>query len=250
MGLKNFIEKIKDSLKPIPFDASVFNDPLADKTAWHPQARGGANFKTRTLKEISSSELHYKGSTGGLLFALVFTIMPLIVILIFIFSGFFSSDQEFSFAFLFVFIFPIVGFYLLYMHFRPIVLDKRLGYFYKSFKKPVNSLQRTSTKNHIKLTSIAALQIIPEHIRSKNSSYTSYELNFVFENGERYNIIDHAKYEAIEKEAITISEFLGVPLWDASTMKTYLPMNNKNSMDTDAPYDSAGYDSTRRYRDM
>lgn len=248
--LRSFFERITKNMKPKPLDVSAFDDPLANKTAWHPQASGGANFKTRTLKEVSSSELHYKGSTAGLLFALVFTLMPTIFVIFFFSGGFFETEGETKYFFLFILIFPAVGFYLLYTHFRPIVLDKRLGYFYKSFKKPVNSLQRTNTKNHIKLDTIGALQIIPEYVRSKNSSYTSYELNFVFEDGDRYNVVDHAKYEAIQKEAIIISEFLGVPLWDASTMKSYHPMYKKNTMDTDAPYDSAGYDSTRRYRDM
>ncbi|WP_299208479.1 hypothetical protein [uncultured Dokdonia sp.] len=245
MGLQGFIEKIKERLQPELFDASVFNDPLADKTAWHPQARGGANFKTRTLKKVSSSELHYKGSTAGLLFALVFTVFPIIFIVIFFSSGFFSTEGDFKYAFLFVFIFPFIGFYLLYLHIRPVVLDKRSGYFYKSFKKPVNSLQRLTTKKHIKLDTIAALQIIPEYVRSKNSSYTSYELNFVFEDGQRYNLIDHANYKAIKEDATVISEFLGVPYWDATNLQTYVPNNRKKYVDTDAPYDS-----TKRYRDM
>jgi len=171
--------------------------------------------------------------------------MPSIFVIFFFSGGFFETEGETKYFFLFILIFPAVGFYLMYIHLRPVIFDKRLGYFYKSFKKPANSLQRTNTKNHIKLDTIAALQIIPEYIRSKNSSYTSYELNFVFENGDRYNVIDHAKYEAIQKEAIVISEFLGVPLWDASNLQTYQPNNRKKNIDTDAPYDS-----TRRFRDM
>ncbi|WP_299682561.1 hypothetical protein [uncultured Dokdonia sp.] len=237
-------------MKPAPFDASAFQDPLADKTAWHPQARGGANFKTRKLKEISSSELHYKGSVGGLLFALVFTIMPSIFVVFFFSGGFFETEGETKYFFLFILVFPAVGFYLMYIHLRPVIFDKRIGYFYKSFKKPVNSFQRTNKKNQIELDTIAALQIISEYIRSKNSSYTSYELNFVFEDGERYNVIDHAKYESIQKEAVIIAEFLGVPLWDATNLQTYHPTHRKKSIDTDTPYDSAGYDSTKRYRDM
>lgn len=245
-GIKKFFG-IKE--KPI-LNPAIFNHPLAEKTSWKPKASGGANFKTRTLKEVSSSELHYKGSIGGLFFALAFTIVPIIGIVIFLASGFFSKDEGFTYAFLFIFIFPAVGIYLLYIHLRPIVLDKRLGYFYKSFKKPVNSLHSKNTKNHFKLDTIAALQIISEYVRSKNSSYTSYELNFVFEDGLRYNIVDHANYKSIQKEAIIIAEFIGVPVWDAINSQTYQPTHKKKNMDTNTPYDSAGYDSTKRYRDM
>lgn len=245
MGLRSFIEKIKKGLQPEPFDPSAFDDALAQKTAWHPQASGGSNFKTRTLKKVSSSELQYKGSTGGLLFALAFTLMPTLFIAIFFSTGFFDVEEGFKYAFLFIFIFPVAGLYLLYIHLRPIVLDKRSGYFYKSFKKPVNSLHRTNTKNHIKLDTIGALQIVQEYVRTKNSSFTSYELNFVFEDGTRYNVIDHAKYETIQEDAKTISEFLGVPFWDATNLQTYHPTNRKRNMDTDTPYDSVG-----KFRDM
>jgi len=94
MGLKSFIEKITKGITPEPIDTSVFNDPLADKTSWTPQARGGASFKTRTLKKVSSSELKYKGSTGGLLFALIFTIMPIIIIVGAFSSGFLGTNDD------------------------------------------------------------------------------------------------------------------------------------------------------------
>lgn len=246
MGLKSFIEKITKGITPEPFDTSIFNDPLADKTPWTPQARGGASFKTRSLKKVSSSELHYKGSTGGLLFALIFAIMPLIIIIGFFGSGFFEVNGESKFVLIFFLIFPVVGFYLLYRHFQPIVLDKRSGYFYKGFKKPVNSLQRTTKKNQIKLKTVAALQIISEYVKTDKSSYTSYELNFVFEDGSRYNVIDHAKYEAVREDAVVISEFLGVPFWDGVSRESYIPKNKKSMIDTDAPYDS----TKRRFRDM
>ncbi len=246
MGFKSFIEKLTKGATPVPVDTSIFNDPLADKTPWTPQARGGASFKTRTLKKISSSELHYKGSTGGLVFALIFTIMPLIIIVGVFSSGFFGINNDIKFFMIFFLIFPAVGFYLLYKHLQPVVLDKRSGYFYKSFKKPVNSLQRSTKKNQIKLKTIAALQVISEYVKTDKSSYTSYELNFVFEDGSRYNVVDHAKYEAIREDAIVISEFLGVPYWDAVSQENYIPKNNKSMVDTDAPYDS----TKRRFRDM
>ena len=172
--------------------------------------------------------------------------MPLVFIIGFFSSGFFEVIGDFKFAFIFFLIFPAVGFYLLYLHLRPMVLDKRIGYFYKSFKKPMNSLQRSNKKNHIQLKKIAALQIISEYVRTDKSSYTSYELNFVFEDGSRYNVIDHAKYEAVREDAAIISEFLGVPYWDAVNGQTYTPKNKKSIVDTDAPYDS----TRRRYRDM
>ncbi len=235
---KFFGIKEKPTLNP-----AIFNHPLAEKTAWHPKARGGSNFKTRILKEVSSSELHYKGSSWSLFFSLVFIIMPIIFIVVFLGSDVFGSDNGFKYSSFLFLLFPAVGCYLLFTHLRPIVFDKRIGYFYKSFKKPVNSLHHTKNKNHIKLDTIEALQIIPEYVRTKNSSYTSYELNFVFEDGLRYNVVDHANYETIRKDAKTISDFLGVPYWDAVRLYAYTPVNERQ--DLDKPYSSTG-----RFRDM
>ncbi|KFE29417.1 hypothetical protein DN31_3870 [Vibrio mimicus] len=47
------------------------------------------------------------------------------------------------------------------------------------------------------------------------SSYTSYELNLVFKDGERINIMDHGKGKDIDDSAKNLGKFLNVPIWKA-----------------------------------
>jgi hypothetical protein len=60
------------------------------------------------------------------------------------------------------------------------------------------------------------LQLIREYISSAKSSYYSYEINLVIEEGKRVNVVDHGNLEQIRKDAGTLSRFLGCPVWDAT----------------------------------
>ncbi|RWX50781.1 hypothetical protein VU01_12641, partial [Candidatus Electrothrix marina] len=51
------------------------------------------------------------------------------------------------------------------------------------------------------------------------SSYCSYEINLVLQDGSRINVVDHGKKNRIREDAHALAEFLGKPLWDASGMK-------------------------------
>ena len=68
MGVLDFISKLTASKETTPFDPSVFNDELATKTSWSPLVDGGSNFKGKTLKHISSLEIHFVASIFGKLF--------------------------------------------------------------------------------------------------------------------------------------------------------------------------------------
>ena len=117
--------------------------------------------------------------------------------------------------------------------------------YYQSYKKPVRGSKASEHKKWIALHTISALQIIKERIQTKNSSYKSYELNIVMEDGKRFNVIDHGNYEAVKADAKTIADFLGVPYWDAITPYTYTPETQKQQQgrysqeELDAPYDSS-----------
>jgi len=51
---------------------------------------------------------------------------------------------------------------------------------------------------------------------SNNRSVPEYEINVVFKNGERLNIINHKGKRAIYSDVKKLSEFLRVPIWDRS----------------------------------
>lgn len=228
-----------------PLNPAIFNHPLALKTSWEPLKHGGASYKNVDLIKVDSNTLEYKPNITSKVFAYLLLIGPILFLIIshFIFKS--TNNSSDVFMLLVPIVIIITGAVTTYFLHRPHKFDKRLGYHYKSYKTPTSKREIKTAHGWTLLSSVEALQIIKERVRTKNSSYKSYEINLVLENGSRRNVIDHGNYEAVKKNAETISEFLGVPYWDAVSQYAYEPKNRKSVIDTDAPYDS-----TKRFRDM
>lgn len=230
MGLSNFIKNLVQATKTTAFDPGVFNDELASKVSWSPKAGGGANFKTKSLVKVSDSELQYKASSFGKLFGALFIIFPIVFILVgtttIIKTGFKVEALIFV---LIPLIFIGVGIFIIKKFNTTITFNKSSGYFHRSKKKEVTSLAVQEDAHNFKLDTIKALQILPERVRGDKSSYTSYEINLVFEDGSRYNIVDHGHRKSIETDAVTLSDFLEVPAWNKMTGTTYLSSSSATS---------------------
>ena len=67
----------------------------------------------------------------------------------------------------------------------------------------------------VQLYQVHALQIIREYVRGNKSSYYSYELNLILKDGSRKNVVDHGSIKQLQKDAQTLGQFLGIPVWDA-----------------------------------
>ena len=248
MGLKSFLNQIKDAVlagaKTI--DTTVFDHPLAQKTAWTPKAPGGSNFKTRSLVKESTSVIYYKGSTALLIFGLVFTVFPfLFLIPIFLSNNVEGFEDGFMYVFLIIpTIFFLVGLFIIRSSRRCTFIDKSAGYLYKSRKKAIFGIQASPKKGWIKISKIKALQILSERVSSKNGSYRSYEINAVLTDATRHNIIDHGKYEAIQSDAQVIADFLGIPCWNAADGTTYTSSKTLTKSSDDSRYDNdVSYDA-------
>lgn len=230
MGLSNFIKNLVQATKTTAFDPGVFNDELASKVSWSPKAGGGANFKTKSLVKISDSELQYKTSSFGKVFGALFIIFPLVftVLGITAISKFGFKIEGILFA-LVPLIFIGVGIFIIKKFNSTITFNKSSGYFHRSKKKEVTSLAVQEDAHNFKLDTIKALQVLPERVRGDKSSYTSYEINLVFEDGSRYNIVDHGHRKSIETDAVTLSDFLGVPAWNKMTGTTYISSSSATS---------------------
>jgi hypothetical protein len=76
-----------------------------------------------------------------------------------------------------------------------------------------------SSKNAAPLHRIHALQLPAEDIRGSKTSYHSYELNVVLDDGSRLNVIDHGNAEKLRDGAGKLSTFLAKPIWDAINME-------------------------------
>ena len=97
----------------------------------------------------------------------------------------------------------------------PKVFDKHERLYWKGRKSPNEVFDKNKIKDLVEFDQIHALQIISEICKGKDSSFYSYELNFVLKEGKRINVIDHGDVENIRIEAETLSAFLEKPVWDA-----------------------------------
>jgi hypothetical protein len=240
---KNLFTKTEEK----PFHPGIFRNPLAEKVSWQPQKSGGSNFKNFKLVLNGSRSLIYKPTTVSYFVSSLFLIGPFIYF-IFFFLNDTSSIGDQLLKPPFVIIIPAflgVAIFMGYKMLRPQGFNKQLGYHYKSFKKPTSQREVPESKYWTKLDDVQAIQIIKERVKSKNSSYSSYELNLVLKDASRVNVIDHSKLDQIKEDARVIADFIGIPYWDAVSMYLYEPKMARRQTDLDADYDS-----TPRFREM
>ena len=217
---------IKKATEVEPFDASRFNDPLAERVDWVPLKRGGSNFHTHKMKEVDAHRLEFAPTVGARLFAGIFITIGVAFPIFFLITGEGSSDLEGVWAKLgiiaFGLVFAVAGGFMWYSMGKPRVFDKWAGMYWKGHKKP-DLLYKPNDKeddkrNAAMLRDVHAIQLVREYVRSDKSSYYSYELNLVLSDGSRVNVIDHGKKSEIINDAETLGKFLGKPVWNGFGM--------------------------------
>ena len=218
---KKLFQKLTD-LAPNrqPFDPSQFDDPVATQTAWTPAKGGGASFRTHKLVQVAPDRLVFRAALGAWIFYLIFLIAGLAIAVGFTVShiskGTFAWSADTVLPLAFGGVFAAIGGLMLYFGTAPIIFDKTAGFFWKGRKAPHEVVNIESIKYFAELKNIHALQIIAEFIRSDKSSYTSYELNLVLQDGSRINVVDHGNPTKLRDDAHTLAQFLNIPLWDAA----------------------------------
>ena len=93
---------------------------------------------------------------------------------------------------------------------------KKIGAYWKGRKSPREVFNKSELKNFAELDDVHAIQLISEFVRGNKTSYHSYELNLVLQDGKRLNVIDHGNKNVIKENAETLSKFLDKPIWDAT----------------------------------
>jgi hypothetical protein len=114
-------------------------------------------------------------------------------------------------------VFASAGSMMFYFFNMPRVFDKQIGLYYKAYRPQFN--KNKNLNNQFDLNSIAAVQIIGEHVRSDKGSYKSFELNLVLDDVTRKNVVDHGNLKSIVDDAHVISEFLDVTIWHAKSFE-------------------------------
>ena len=196
------------------------DDPLASRIDWDPLNSGGANFKTQWLEKSASSLMRVRPTIGARLFALVFMLPGLGGLVIGVPYHFIGGD--FGAGLFFIAwggVFFGAGMFMWYQFSRGFVFDKTAGRYFKG--KDYDRSRRFSDDKQGRLSDIHALQMLTERVTSSSSkggssSYKSYEINLVLENGRRVNVMDHGNLSEIESSAREMARFLDVPVWRAS----------------------------------
>lgn len=215
------LSKLKKWVKTVgsiePFDATRFNDPLAESIEWAPQKRGGSNFHTHKMVAVDSHRLEFRPTLGAKLFSGLFITVGVGFPVLFLTAGSDSPDMESVWGVLGILLFGAlfagVGGWIFYSMAKPRVFDKYTSMYWKGHKKPDYIYRPEDEENAAMISNIYAIQLIREYVKSDKSSYYSYELNLVLDDGRRLNVIDHGNKNEILEDARELGEFLDVPVW-------------------------------------
>lgn len=183
------------------------NEPDFTSISWEPLKKGGANFKTHNLVEVSPERLEYKST----LFYKIFTFMFLAIGLVG--GGLIFNQGMYIASIAFGVIFTGAGGFMFRESMRPIVFDKSEGYFWKGKKSPRDVINMDAINTYADLDKIQAIQVIDELVKSNKSPYRSYEINLVLKSGERLNVVDYGNLKKIEQDLKTLKNYLGVEVW-------------------------------------
>ena len=213
------------------------DDPVASITAWTPQVKGGATFRTRLLQQDEPGRCEFVASKGMMLvpfFMIGMAVFEAVLcVLIFKFlagdagigelldKGNYIPLIVLGSAPLGAIFFLGVAAFFWHMSRRPIVFDRSSGYFWKGSKNPAEQTDPESVASAARLEQIAGLQILSEYVESRDSDghtsqFHSYELNLVLDDAVRLNVVDHGNLIALRQDAAMLGEFLKVPVWDAT----------------------------------
>jgi hypothetical protein len=217
----SILDKIKNAVQSAgesapAFDPSTLNDTLAMTTAWDPANTGGANFCTHHLEVISPNRVEYRMRRITLLLPGMLIFFGLALAIASPIGAFLNSILLPLLGIPMGVALLLVGFSVLHSWTTPQVFDRTAGHYWKGKIDDVH-LDLQDTKEKCLLNDIHAIQILSEYCLGKeSSSYHSYEINLVLNDGERINLVDHADKAAICSEAETLSGFLNVPIWNAT----------------------------------
>ncbi|MCB0738750.1 MAG: hypothetical protein KDC92_14645 [Bacteroidetes bacterium] len=191
-------------------------DRTVDLVEWKPMPNAGsANFVSAKLNVVSDSKIEIVPSNGMGCFIWLFIGIGIFLLLISLsivwLFGIDSMKEAWvvpaagAFFVLFSLLFKKLGT-------RRSYCDLALGYFWQG-KKDLNTLTTGEAKNQVRLSEIAALQMLKKEVLSSKRNYTNIELNLVLKNGKRINLLSHIDGNQIAADAVIIASLLKLQVW-------------------------------------
>ena len=217
--------KFRRAYQPLSFDfdPSVLNDPVAILTKWEPCEK---SCDSRKAVRRNTQRIEFRSTSGPFLLLGTFVLLGLALFVGGV-HGLISEPRDKVIESIFVALLglAVAGGVLVFLldQLTPAVFDLRHGCYYRGRRMPEQTAKHTEAKDYVKLERVHALQIIEQYHFShasqtpkRKKGYLVFELNLILEDGSRIRVTGRKNKNALRKDARTLSEFLGKPLWDAT----------------------------------
>ncbi len=183
-------------------DPLDFKESIAREAEWSPLQTTSAGFKTRMLVR-GTGTLRLKATPAARSMAMTMLLMGMIAVALAV-REFLSRGLAIESGFPFVVggIFVLVGIWLFYDSFRPIVFDLRRGTF-----------RRGWSPRSLPLSEVGGVQLLSFESVGE-SMYTAFELNLLLHDGTRVHVVCHGDRAAIEHQGETIGGLVGKPVFN------------------------------------
>jgi len=189
------------------FDASCFEDPVAENTEWTLLHEGNLIGRHRSHR-VSPDRIELRVTPAGLVKPAVFTTIG---------TGMLLSGSPACLLFL------VPGLWIAYRRLPPKVFDKTSGWYWKGWEMPQASVTETGRRRTwCRLQEIHAIQLLYKHVREYTGyadvggGYAQYELNLVLHDAKRIEVLAHDDLAQMREDATSIAALLRVPVWDAT----------------------------------
>jgi len=178
------------------------DDPLIIKTSWEPFDTSTTSFKSHNLKNVGKDRMEFRMSFGAFIFYTIVILFGVAIATLPLSVDIKSTDNPMAMVLVGLF-FSIVGIVLFYFGRKKIILDKA-------------SMLFTKGNTSYTLKNVEAVQLVQRYIEDidGNDNYYSHQLNLIFSNGDRVNILSNKNRKSVTNQAQKVSEFLALPLWD------------------------------------
>ena len=186
-------------------------DPVARETPWQAMDGGHASFATHRTASMGANRLVLRPTREPLIWSGVIVALGL---------GLLGVASWVPQAKLLP---PVaaaifgIGVYLA-TQVRPFVFDRALGAYWQGWRSSPPRI--LASRGSGPLDRIHALQLLDHRADSDEEGWRMqlFQLNLVLDDGSRITLLDHGHTSAVCVDGERLADFLGVPLWDATSL--------------------------------